>query len=186
MRYLRYLLYVIEHKWNVFKVAVSKGMFIHAILHDMSKLSGGEFTQYANYFFKENPTEQDKQAFERAWRHHYFNNKHHWQYWTSRDEEDVPIDIPSKYIRQMVVDWTAMGIKFGDTAQEYYLDNYNEIELTEKTRYKLEWYLELNETLYKSLKEFYKSVHRDVFFRENGWIEDKYDVDLDSILKEDD
>ena len=141
MYILKYLLYVLEHKWNVFKVAVSKGMFIHAFTHDLSKLSGSEFLPYAKYFYKNKINH--KHEFEMAWRHHYYNNPHHWQYWLSRDEKKEPAEIPYKYIKQMVVDWEAMSLKFGDTAKDYYLKNKNDIKLTNSTRIILENELEI-------------------------------------------
>lgn len=136
---LKYLLYILEHKWNVFKVAVSKGMFIHALTHDLSKFSISEFLPYARYFYKDKIVY--KSQFERAWKHHYKNNKHHWNYWL--DEYGNPKEMPLKYINQMVVDWEAMALKFGDTAQDYYLKNKENIKLTNNTREILENKLKL-------------------------------------------
>ena len=34
----------------------------------------------------------------------------------------------------MVIDWTAMGYKFGDTAYSYYEEHKNEIKISEKHR----------------------------------------------------
>lgn len=35
-------------------------------------------------------------------------------------------------IIHMVIDWTAMGYKFGDTAQQYYESNKDKIELSDE------------------------------------------------------
>jgi hypothetical protein len=139
MYILKYLLYVLEHKWNVFKIAMGKGMFVHAFTHDLSKLTGSEFWAYAGYFYKDK--EKYKHRFEMAWRHHYYNNPHHWNHWI--DPQGKPMEIPLKYIQQMVVDWEAMSLKFGDTAKEYYLNNKEKIKLTDKTRTILENELEI-------------------------------------------
>lgn len=143
MRFLKYLVYVLEHKWNVFRVAVKRKMFLHALTHDLSKLSGSEFIPYANYFYKDDPTKEDKLRFRMAWRHHYLNNPHHWQYWTTRTVENIPVDMPEKHVKEMLVDWDAMGLKFNDSAAEYYLDNKDKIIVTENTRKLIEKYLEM-------------------------------------------
>ncbi|MCF8002324.1 MAG: DUF5662 family protein [Halanaerobiales bacterium] len=134
MYLIKYLLYILEHKWNVFKVAIKKGHYLHALTHDISKFSGSEFWAYAAYFYKDK--EKYKHQFEMAWRHHYFNNKHHWQHWI--DREGKPIEIPDQYIEQMIIDWEAMGLKFGGTAKKYYLNNKDKIKLAPKTRINLE------------------------------------------------
>lgn len=134
MYLLKYLFYVLEHKWNVFKISIRKGYYWHALTHDLSKFSGSEFWSYAGYFYKDK--EKYKHRFEMAWRHHYFNNKHHCQHWLNIKGE--PMDIPDKYIEQMIIDWEAMGLKFGDTAKEYYLDNKEDILLSPRTRINLE------------------------------------------------
>ncbi|MGL5381039.1 DUF5662 family protein [Clostridium sp.] len=84
-----------------------------------------------------------KREFEVAWCNHYRRNKHHWNYYYNYIRNRCK-DMDDKYIKQMVYDWMAMGMVFGDTAQSYYLNNYNKIELSEKSRYKLEKYLELH------------------------------------------
>lgn len=74
--------------------------------------------------------------FNKAWEHHYKNNKHHWNYWIGQD-------MPEKYIKQMICDWKAMSRKFGDTAQEFYMKNHDKIELTHCSRVLLEFNLGL-------------------------------------------
>ena len=131
MKYLRNFLYILKHKFNVAIEAIKEGMFLHALTHDASKFSPKEFKGYANKFF----SDKDLPGFEKAWIHHYKNNPHHWQYWI--DYEGNPIDIPLKYIKQMVVDWRAMSRKFGGSASEYYMENRKGMNLTEKTNIKI-------------------------------------------------
>ncbi|TDO92372.1 hypothetical protein DFR79_106185 [Halanaerobium saccharolyticum] len=141
MYLIKYLLYILEHKWNVFKISIKKGYYLHALTHDLSKFSGSEFLAYAGYFYKDKA--KYKHRFEMAWRHHYYNNPHHWQHWL--DTDGNPIEIPDKYIEQMIIDWEAMGIKFNDTAKEYYLKNKNKIKLTPHTRTNLEIKLKMGD-----------------------------------------
>ena len=100
-------------------------------LHDLSKFSKEEFTQYREYFF---PTlEEEREAahmgvpstimfqnnFDEAWEHHKKHNTHHSE--TARTMIDLV---------HMVIDWTAMGYAFGDTAQEFYEKNKEKIFLS--------------------------------------------------------
>ena len=49
--------------------------------------------------------------------------------------------MPEKYIKQMICDWKGMSRKFGDTAQEFYMNNHDKIELTHTSRVHLEFEL---------------------------------------------
>ena len=73
--------------------------------HDISKFSQQEFIPYrANFFPVENEESND---ISEAWKHHKCCNTHH--------HESIETDID---VIHMVIDWTAMGYKFNDTAQE--------------------------------------------------------------------
>lgn len=41
----------------------------------------------------------------------------------------------------MICDWEAMSLKFGGTAQEYYMKNYDKIQLSVESRCELEFHL---------------------------------------------
>ena len=98
-------------------------------MHDESKLSTQEFTQYRNYFFPAHGEERDKFSFDFAWEHHLDQNEHHWQNWTQRQENGMMYaDI---FLVQMVCDWMAMGVEKGDTAKSYYEKNKDSIHLPE-------------------------------------------------------
>ena len=85
--------------------------------HDLSKFSEEEFIQYQKAFFPVS----EKGKLGKAWEHHKENNHHHWE--TADDALDIV---------HMIIDWTAMGYKFGDTAQEYYERNKDRINLSDK------------------------------------------------------
>ena len=91
--------------------------------HDMSKYSEDEFIQYRKRFFPLTDAikVQKDEVFEKAWEHHKEYNSHHWQ--------RVGIDGQIEDVVEMVCDWMAMGMKFGDTAESYYLKNSDEIKL---------------------------------------------------------
>ena len=94
--------------------------------HDLSKLSKEEFTQYRQFFFPVDGAEKDKSLFDSAWTNHKEQNPHHWENWTV-NYKDHPYAII--YLVENIVDWVAMGFKFGDTAKEFYEKNKENIKL---------------------------------------------------------
>lgn len=155
-KYWKYFKYVIEHKKNVFIECWKEGLYLHAFTHDLSKFSPKEFKAYAIKFYGEKDCKRcnynqiglgsgkwakecvdySYEKFNIAWEYHYKHNKHHWNYWIGRE-------MPEKYIKQMICDWKAMGRKFGDTAQEFYMKNHDKINLNHSSRVLLEFNLGL-------------------------------------------
>lgn len=213
--YWQYFKYVMEHKKNVFiecmnmaklyRGEVKINLIIHAFTHDMSKFLPCEFIPYAKWFYDKDYGVQSeknwgyermndgrsclsraylkyKHDFSHAWYHHYMHNKHHWDYW-------VGIDMPYKYLIQMICDWKAMSRKFGDTVQEYYLKHYNEFDFTHNTRLELELNLGINDSpahnYGHTLKDFATDKElRECCWKNNfGWIKDKYHIDLLKVFK---
>jgi len=99
--------------WHAMREAV--------IYHDISKFSMEEFVQYRERFYPIDAAEMGYSCIEKAWKNHKLNNHHHHE-------------VVAGYfdIVHMVIDWTAMGYKFGDTAQEYYEANKEEIKLSDE------------------------------------------------------
>lgn len=140
-----YLDYLEEHLENVRKafIELSKacdGMWwvgddftwhtirADVICHDISKFSADEFVQYRQCFYPVSDTEKKASSIESAWEHHKAENHHHHE--TVQNFMDVV---------HMVIDWTAMGYKFGDTAQEFYEKNREKIHLSyEQTEFMYE------------------------------------------------
>lgn len=155
--YTEYFKYVMEHKKNVFKACwkrrkYNKKLRIHAFTHDLSKLRPSEFIPYAEWFYGNYGVNVDKdllidpevsvkhnkckEKFDRAWEKHYKRNKHHWNHWIGKE-------MPLNYIDQMICDWEGMAMKFGDSAHEFYMKNYDELDLTLETRLSLDFRLGL-------------------------------------------
>lgn len=95
--------------------------------HDISKMSAEEFIPYQRNVFPLD--EKDASGFGEAWQHHQDHNSHHWQNWVDT-EEKFPNE-QACFCVCMVIDWMAMGLKFGDTAEKYYEANREKIELPE-------------------------------------------------------
>lgn len=148
-----YMDYIKTHKENVLKafyylsnklietdlLGIKTSMIIAQLgeevkAHDDSKYSNEEFEPYRRHF---DPTEKEKmidkdneeiaklveEEYEKAWEHHYKNNKHHPEYWRFVERKDgnvVPIDTPSEVgeemdlvsLLHMVCDWSGMSLKF--------------------------------------------------------------------------
>ncbi len=205
IKYIKYFKYIVEHKINIYKAGIkhNRGKYLkYCLFHDISKFNTKEFIPYARYFYgnyisntvlnnvhniknksKIKTKEDVKYDFNKALVHHYKHNKHHWQYWIGKD-------IPGKYIHQIIIDFMAMGIKFNNTAQEYYLKNYFNINLTYKSRLLLEQELNLNDSdicgyghiLFHFFKIYDKKTFYDSCNIKN--INNKYNVDVYKIFDE--
>ncbi len=105
--------------------------FYHAIIdkmiheHDLTKFSEHEFAQYREKFFPIATVSDD--SFAEAWKHHKTHNPHHWETWT-KGLYYQPNEWECHCVC-MIVDWMAMGLEFGGTAQEYYEKNKERIAL---------------------------------------------------------
>ena len=95
--------------------------------HDISKLSEYEFIQYRKSFYPADG--EGKHDMSDAWEHHKSNNPHHWENWTKQTGCQWHPDDWEADCAHMVIDWMAMGYKFGDTAQEFYENNKDKIQL---------------------------------------------------------
>lgn len=179
--YWQYFKYVLEHKKNVFIECWKEGLYVHAFTHDLSKFRPSEFIPYARYFYVDK--EKYKNGFDKAWKLHYKRNKHHWNHW--RNTKCMSL-IPIKYIDQMICDWKAMSRKFGDTAQAYYLNNYNKIKLRRESRLMLELCLGINDSLIHNyghtLKEFAEMQGEKLFDQYFSHLNEKYEVDTYSLV----
>jgi hypothetical protein len=214
--YWKYFKYILEHKKNVFLECIDTSkelrgryklaILIHAFTHDLSKFSSKEFKAYAINFYGEKDcircssymecnynqiglgkgkfakecSDYDYKEFNEAWKHHYKNNKHHWNYWIGQD-------MPYKYTIQMICDWRGMSIKFGDTAQEFYLRNYKKMDLSWRTRMDIELILNLNISEFynygHTLEQFAGMYDKETYNNYFGFIQDKYNVDSYELFK---
>lgn len=126
--HLRYLSYVVRHKWFVFRAGLKVGAPLwRLVIHDWSKLSPAEWFPYvqtfygrdATYyrdaarrgFFLRLPRGYGQAAFDGAWLHHQHRNPHHWQHWLLREDDGPtkPLRMPYKLVREMVADWMGAG-----------------------------------------------------------------------------
>ena len=136
MKYLKYLWYVIRHKWFVFIECCKLGIPWRGFVHDMSKLRPSEFFPYANFFYGKKaksvrdetgyykPSDTGDSAFDFAWLLHQKRNDHHWQWWilpTDNGGEKI-LMMPLKCCKEMLADWRGAGRAQGtpDVVKWYY------------------------------------------------------------------
>lgn len=110
---------------DIFDNIDRKSMYELLDEHDESKYSKMEYEAYDNYFYRGGYSDEEgKYTFDYAWLHHIHHNKHHWQYWVLiEDDGDVltssgkvkALDMPNKYIIEMVCDWWTFSWKKSDS-----------------------------------------------------------------------
>jgi len=161
-KYLKYLIYILRHKYFVFLECCKYNLYLTGLLHDLSKFSPSEFVAYANWFYGDRTSALDlhgddrqmflqcygakdpKLDFDMAWLHHQHNNRHHWQYYILKTDDNKPpfkfLPMPRKYIIEMVSDWrgAGMAIRGVDNTLEWYSERRDIILLEDNTRKQVE------------------------------------------------
>ena len=117
MKYLKYLWYILKHKWYVGLECFKRGLFYQGIVHDLSKFLPSEFFPYAEYFYGKGDNQNE---FDLAWLLHQRRNKHHWEYWILHDHIEFgwvgsakAFVMPLKYTKEMFCDWVGAGKAMG-------------------------------------------------------------------------
>lgn len=120
----QYLKYVLRHKWFVFRSGLKLGVPLYLlILHDISKFRPSEWFPYVHYFYGRPKlkdgyihTPGSDGSFDLAWLKHQKRNKHHWQWWVliyDNNVEPKTIEMPDRYMREMLADWMGAGMAQG-------------------------------------------------------------------------
>lgn len=140
------------------------------LAHDLSKLRGDEFFPYAEWFYGYQggswydapktvhlqtadvyvlpgtapnvERKVKKAAFDRAWLKHLQRNPHHWQHYilVLDSGETVVLDMPQKYVLEMLADWGGAGLAINGKADvaEWYRKDPKRFQLSPYTRMCLE------------------------------------------------
>lgn len=153
MKHLRYLWYVLRHKWYVFQECARLGIPWAGIVHDWQKFTPAEWSPYVDSFYGPWPYDERPQwlavAFDRAWLHHQHRGPHHWQYWILREDNGrtTCVQMPERYVKEMVADWYGAGRALGKhpprgdryaEVRAWYQRNAFDILLHVKTRQRVE------------------------------------------------
>ena len=115
-KHLKYLSYVIRHKWFVFQQGRYLGVLLWQLIkHDWQKFTPEEWTPYVLSFYGEWKYNERPDwlvaDFNRAWLHHQHYGPHHWQHWILREDSGnvIAIEMPEEFVREMVADWAGAG-----------------------------------------------------------------------------
>lgn len=144
MKYLKHFITITKHKYYVGVECFRRGLYWQGLVHDLSKYSFVEFSASAKYFQPGNSPvkeEKDERGYSIAWLNHKAKNKHHWIYWTDREEGvEVAIEMPEKYVKEMLCDFIGAGKAYDgkewtpQSPLNYYTQTKHEMLLHHKTR----------------------------------------------------
>lgn len=125
LAYLRFLWYIMMHKWYVLRACLSLKVPIQqALLHDWTKFLPPEHMPYVEFFYVYGyPKGQERipirdvpgfeERLEKARLRHQTHNPHHWQYWLQFQDCDDPSrcahPMPERFVREMIADWVGAG-----------------------------------------------------------------------------
>lgn len=119
--HLKYLKYVLSHKWYVFIESIRLGIPFLGLIHDWHKFLPSEWFPYVHFFYNPDgtkkqirdktgyykPDDTGNRVFDKAWFLHQKRAYHHWQSWCFPDTNGnlKVLPIPDKYLCEMLADW---------------------------------------------------------------------------------
>jgi hypothetical protein len=148
-KHLRYLSYVLRHKFFVFIecVKLDPRLFWRGLIHDLSKFSPTEWFPYVEHFYGEKKSPRDSTgaynplavggSFDRAWLSHQHHNDHHWQYHILRGDShgERIMHMPLLAMKEMLADWRCAGRAQGKPdVRAWYEKNKDKMDLHPHTR----------------------------------------------------
>lgn len=131
---------VIEH----IRYVQEAGVKLHVpsrllLVHDLSKFSAEEFSNYAKHFHGGG----DKEGFLRGWLHHLHANPHHWQYYIipnaiaeyNGQRSNQVLEMPQSYVLEMIADWMGASMTYTGTWEigQWLVEEMPKISLHEKS-----------------------------------------------------
>jgi len=148
-KYIKYLKYLIKHKWYVMLECFKHGLYWRGIIHDNSKFLPSEFITYSRFFYGDNKSTGVDKSFDFAWLLHQKRNDHHWQWWILPEDDGGVKKIPmsNDSLIEMICDWVGAGKAQGiysppdDIYKEtrtWYNKNKHKIKLNDDTKRKVE------------------------------------------------
>lgn len=175
--YYKHFMNIMRHKADVFKKCWVNGLRREAITHDISKLLPSEFFPYAKWLYGnrgrriadvvdklddkvQKEFEMTRKNFDIAVKKHYNRNKHHWNHWTGRRFNQTMTD---RALNELLYDWQSVGERNGNTPQKYYLENYFQINLSNKNRWRLEEKLGLKMSLNAHTDPYYEMTIQQIY-----------------------
>lgn len=116
---MKFLFYLLRHKFWVFWFCARYGMIWRGLKHDCDKLRPSLFFTYARNFalaekLRDKTGHYSPSAVpdecRRALLNHFHRARHHWQHWILPcDTEIEPLDMGETDVREMLCDWAGAG-----------------------------------------------------------------------------
>lgn len=143
--FIKYLKYLIKHKYYVTVECFKRGLYWRGLTHDLSKFLPDEFIPYMKFFYGKEVT---KDGFDFAWLKHQKRNPHHWQWWILKEDSGKLkiFEMSKEYREEMLCDWHGAGkaiIGKNSNTKEWYLKNKDKIIVGPETRRWIEGQLNL-------------------------------------------
>jgi hypothetical protein len=160
MKHLKYLKYIILHKWFVLIAGLKIGTPIWRLLtHDLSKFLPSEWFSYVDYFYDlKKVNDKTMEAFGKfgcceaapygffpsdqfsiSWCKHQKRNDHHWQYWYLIEDsgKEFPVGMSLGALSEMVADWAGAGrtITGRWDVRDWYLKNKENIKIRDEDHF---------------------------------------------------
>ena len=136
-----YLKYIIKHKWYVFVECCRLGIPWLGIIHDWSRFTPREFIAHMHHFHNPDGSlrsdlDDSDERWHLGWLFHQRRNKHHWQWWVSWGKTGGAriVEMPDKYRREMLADWSGAAIVQGRNLKSWYKEYRDTIQLHPLTR----------------------------------------------------
>ena len=122
-RFFGHLSTITKHRVLVRHMCFKCHMYKQGLLHDLSKYSPSEFIPSIKYYQGyRSPISYEKEliGYSECWLHHKGRNKHHWEYWIDRKQNDlVCLEMPFNYVLESALDKIA-------ASKVYQKDNYTD------------------------------------------------------------
>ena len=144
---------ITHHRRLVRQGCFRVGLYWQGLTHDLSKFSPTEFRIGVRYYQgtrSPNAAEREINGCSMAWMHHKGRNRHHFEYWTDLSlatRTYVPIEMPPRYLAEMVMDRIAacktyQGAAYTDASPLAYFEKSGEgRDIHPKTRAQLTYLL---------------------------------------------
>lgn len=106
----KHFITITRHRFLVRKHCFKVGLYWQGLTHDLSKYSPSEFWTGVRYYQgnrSPNTAQRELMGYSTAWMHHKGRNRHHFEYWTDINlatRHYEPVDMPTKYFVEMVMD----------------------------------------------------------------------------------
>ncbi len=131
MNFWKHLCTISKHRYLVMKGCFAVGLFWQGIIHDISKFSPTEFKVGMKYYQGDrspNNAERESIGYSSAWLHHKGRNKHHFEYWLDYNIKKrgsfIPVEMPKKYVVEMLMDRIAACKVYDKASEEKYEDSH--------------------------------------------------------------